>query len=127
MDIILLLSLSPKLVVMVKDYLWYNPIFHFIVRKLNFFPISLDEDTQQQIIKRVTEEGYSLLLYPEGTRTSTGEIGRFHRGAAYYAEKYQLPIQPIIMEGIVDYLSRNQFALKPNKVRVEILPANSRR
>ena len=26
------------------------------------------------------------------------------------------------MEGIVDYLSRNQFALKPNKVRVEILP-----
>ena len=122
MDIILLLSLSPKLVVMVKDYLWYNPIFHFIVRKLNFFPISLDEDAQQQIIKRVTEEGYSLLLYPEGTRTSTGEIGRFHRGAAYYAEKYQLPIQPIIMEGIVDYLNRNQFALKPNKVRVEILP-----
>ena len=121
-DIMLILSQSPKLAVMVKDYIWYNPIFHTVARKLDCFPLSLNEEAKKLLIHRVTEEGYSLMVFPEGTRTTTGEIGRFHRGACYYAELFKLPIQPLLVEGMVDYISRKQFALKPNQVTLHILP-----
>ena len=95
-DIMLLLSQSPRFVVMLKDYIWKNPIFHTVARYLDCFPLSMEEEAKQMLIKRVSEEGYSILLFPEGTRTITGEIGRFHRGAAYYAQTLQLPIQPVL-------------------------------
>ena len=121
-DIMVLLSLTSKIVVMVKDYIWYNPIFHTVARRLDCFPMSMDDAAKEILMKRVTEEGYSIMLFPEGTRTTTGEIGRFHRGAAFYAEQFNLPIQPIFVEGLCDYISRKQFALKPNQVKVHILP-----
>ena len=121
-DIMLILSQTPKMAIMVKDYIWNNPIFHTVARKLDCFPLSLDEEAKQTLIQRVTDEGYSLMVFPEGTRTTTGEIGRFHRGAAYYAHLLQLPVQPLLLEGMCDYLSRRQFAIKPNNVTLHILP-----
>ena len=121
-DIMLYLSLSPKFVVMVKDNYWRNPIFATVTRKLDCFPMSLDEESAKTLVKRVSEEGYSIFIFPEGTRTATGEIGRFHRGAFYYAQLFNLPIQPLFMEGMMDYINRNQFALKPNQVHMTILP-----
>ena len=121
-DIMLILSQTPKIAIMVKDYVWYNPIFHTVARKLDCFPLSMDDEAKETLMRRVTEEGYSLMLFPEGTRTTTGEIGRFHRGAAYYADLFQLPIQPIFLEGLCDYMTRRQFALKPYKVVLHVLP-----
>ena len=121
-DIMTFLSLTPKIIVMVKDYIWNNPIFHTVARKMDCFPLSMNDEDKERLLKRVVEEGYSIMLFPEGTRTTTGEIGRFHRGAAYYAETFNLPIQPIFIEGLTDYISRRQFALKPNNVKIHILP-----
>ena len=121
-DIMLLLSLTPKLAIVVKDYIWNNPIFHTVARKLDCFPLSMDEAEKEALIHRVTDEGYSLMVFAEGTRTTTGEIGRFHRGAAYYAESLGLPIQPVLLEGLSDYMTRKQFVLKPNRVVVHLLP-----
>ena len=121
-DIMLILSQTPKIAIMVKDYIWYNPIFHTVARKLDCFPLSMDDEAKETLMRRVTEEGYSLMLFPEGTRTTTGEIGRFHRGAAYYADLFQLPIQPIFLEGLCDYMTRRQFTLKPYKVVLHVLP-----
>ena len=121
-DIMVILSQTTKLAIMVKDYIWYNPIFHTVARKMDCFPLSLDDEAKELLIRRVTEEGYSLMVFPEGTRTTTGEIGRFHRGATYYADLLKLPIQPILLEGLTDYMSRKQFALKPNQVTMHVLP-----
>ena len=121
-DIMLILSQTAKVAIMVKDYIWYNPIFHVVARKLDCFPLSMDDAAKETLIRRVTEEGYSIMLFPEGTRTATGEIGRFHRGAAYYARLLHLPIQPLLLEGLCDYISRKQFALKPAHVVMHILP-----
>lgn len=121
-DIMIFLSLTPKMIVMVKDYIWRNPVFHTVARKMDCFPLSMDDETKEALLKRVTEEGYSIMLFPEGTRTTTGEIGRFHRGAAHYAQLLHLPIQPLFIEGLSDYMTRRQFAIKPNHVEVHILP-----
>lgn len=121
-DVVLCLSLSPKMVIVVKDYVWNNPIFAIVVRFLDCFPTSLDDEKREAKVQEIIEKGYSLFVFPEGTRSATGEIGRFHRGAFYYAEKYQLPIQPLLIEGMIDYMGKKQFALKPAHVSLTVLP-----
>lgn len=121
-DIMVFLSLSSRFVVIVKDYVWKNPVFYFVARRLDCFPVSMEGEAKDVLIRRVVEEGYSVLFFPEGTRTTTGEIGRFHRGACYYADLLHLPIQPLFIEGLCDYISRRQFAIKPNHVTVHVLP-----
>ncbi|MBO4577118.1 MAG: glycosyltransferase, partial [Paludibacteraceae bacterium] len=121
-DIILCLSLSPKIVMIVKDYVWYNPFLGVVARYLDCIPTSFDDERREATVKRIIDEGYSLFVFPEGTRTTTGEIGRFHRGAFYYAEQYNLPIQPLLIEGMTDYMGKRQFALKPYDVRLTVLP-----
>ena len=122
LDVMLFLALSPKVVVMVKDYVWKNPIFAVVVRKLDCFPMTMDEEAKERLLKRVSEEGYSVVLFPEGTRSKDGEVGRFHRGAVHMAQQFNIPIQPILIEGMIDYMSRKQFALKPSQVDITILP-----
>lgn len=121
-DIILCLSLSPKIVMVVKDYVWHNPFLGVVARYLDCFPTSFDDERREATVKRIIDEGYSLFVFPEGTRTTTGEIGRFHRGAFYYAEQYNLPIQPLLIEGMTDYMGKRQFALRPYDVRLTVLP-----
>ena len=121
-DIILCLSLSPKIVMVVKEYVWHSPFLGVVARYLDCVPTSYDDERREATVKRIIEEGYSLFVFPEGTRTATGEIGRFHRGAFYYAEQYNLPIQPLLIEGMTDYMGKRQFALKPYDVRLNVLP-----
>ena len=56
-DIMLILSQTPKIAIMVKDYIWNNPIFNTVARKLDCFPLSLDDEAKETLIRRVTDEG----------------------------------------------------------------------
>ena len=120
-DIIIALSLSDKIVMVVKDYVWVNPFLGVVARYLDCVPTSFSDEEREARIQRIIQEGYSLFVFPEGTRSATGEVGRFHRGAFYYAEQYGLPIQPVLLEGMVDYMGKRQFALKPTDVLVSVL------
>ncbi len=60
-------------------------------------------------VKQAIEQGNSLLFFPEGTRTRTGEMGDFQRGAFRMAVEYGLPIQPVVIEGIHEVLPPGVF------------------
>jgi 1-acyl-sn-glycerol-3-phosphate acyltransferase len=121
-DIIVALSLSPKMTLIVKDYVWNNPFLGVVARFMGCFPTSFEDERREAAVKRIIEEGYSLFIFPEGTRSKTGEIGHFHRGAFYYAEQYKLPLQPLLIEGMTDYMNKRQFAIKPTDVHLTVLP-----
>ena len=53
-------------------------------------------------VDRLLDSGWSLLLYPEGTRSRNGDPGRVRRGAAVLAERHNLPIVPILVSGTRD-------------------------
>lgn len=63
-------------------------------------------------------DGYSLLVYPEGTRTVNGEIGRFLPGAALLAKQLETPIVPVGMEGLFEIYSSRQRVPKKGRVAV---------
>lgn len=56
--------------------------------------------------RKVLTRGTSLVIFPEGSRSFTGHMGYFKRGAFQLADQLQLPIVPITLNGPFDVLSR---------------------
>ncbi len=110
LDILLLLSLSPKVIILTKDWVWNNLLFGLLVRYSGHLNISkgyenLTEDFQNRI-----DEGCSIVIYPEGTRTDTGNIKRYHKGAFFIAEQKSLPVHKLLIYGFYDVLPRKTVA-----------------
>ncbi len=122
-DSLLMQSLNPKLILMVNDWVWDNLFMGPIVRLGGFIPKSAGYDINLDKIKELINNGYSLAIFPEGSRSETPKIGRFHKGAFYIAEQLNLDIVPIIFHGTAFVQGKDDsFLLKPGKVTVQYLP-----
>jgi uncharacterized protein len=66
-------------------------------------------------------EGYSVLVFPEGSRSADGKLRRFHKGAFYIAEALQLPIQPLLIHGAKDGIRKNEIYLNESQVTLKFL------
>lgn len=56
--------------------------------------------------RRILQGGISIVVFPEGSRTFTGHMGIFKKGAFQLADELQLPIAPITLNGPFDVLPR---------------------
>lgn len=65
-------------------------------------------------------DGYSLVVFPEGRRTSTGEMGPFKPGAFRLAEEYALPVVPITINGSFQVMPRSTFNVRPGRIVLTI-------
>jgi long-chain acyl-CoA synthetase len=66
------------------------------------------------------ERGETVLLFPEGTRTTTGEMGDFRPAVAYLALKHGVDILPVHVEGTYRSMPRGAFVPKNRKLAVHI-------
>lgn len=121
-DLALILMLHPKIVVFTNDSVWNSPFYGYIVRLAGFYPASRGYENALTQMKEFTNDGYSVLIFPEGTRSETGEILRFHKGAFYLAEKLQLEIQPLLLHGAGDLVTKGDFHFKEGEVTLKYLP-----
>lgn len=122
-DSLLMQSLNPKLILMVNDWVWDSPFMGPIVRLGGFIPKSAGYEENLDKIKQLFDDGYSLAIFPEGSRSETPKIGRFHKGAFYIAEKLNVDIVPIIFHGTAFVQGKDDsFLLKPGKITVKYLP-----
>jgi uncharacterized protein len=122
-DSLLMQSLNPKLILMVNDWVWDSPFMGPIVRLGGFIPKSAGYEENLDKIKQLFADGYSLGIFPEGSRSETAKIGRFHKGAFYIADKLQVDIVPIIFHGTAFVQGKDDnFLLKPGRITVKYLP-----
>lgn len=70
--------------------------------------------------KGMREKGVSMLVFPEGGRSETGELQPFKDGAALLAVKAQAPMVPIGIIGIRDVLPMHSHYVRPGKVTLRI-------
>jgi 1-acyl-sn-glycerol-3-phosphate acyltransferase len=68
------------------------------------------------------ERGYSLIVFPEGTRGSDGELLPFKKGGFRIAIDAQLPVLPVIIEGNDRISKPGSKIFHPGRARVRILP-----
>ncbi len=115
-----------------RHFKWVSKIENFKVpfigwnMRLNRY-IELRRGDRESVIKmlvaceRTIGEGSSIMMFPEGTRSSTGELRPFKPGAFELAQTTGVPILPIVISGTADALPKRGFVLQgrhPIRIRV---------
>ena len=77
------------------------------------------EGTMHEAQKRL-QGGMSLVVFPEGSRTFTGEVGRFKRGAFQLATEFGLPVVPVTIDGAFRILPRTKKIPRPGHIILTI-------
>jgi putative phosphoserine phosphatase/1-acylglycerol-3-phosphate O-acyltransferase len=67
-------------------------------------------------------EGRSLVIAPEGTRSSTPRLGRFKKGAFHIAMQAGVPIVPVVFRNVLDALPKHALVVRPATVEAVVLP-----
>jgi len=120
LDLMCLMMLTPKLIILTNDWVWKSPFYGRIIRYADFYPISEGIENSIGKLSEAVQRGYSIVVFPEGTRSPDCNIGRFHRGAFYLAEKLNLDIIPVFLHGVGHVLPKNDFLLRKGQITVRI-------
>ncbi len=75
----------------------------------------------EPLIDAIKNEGKSIVIAPEGTRTLTPKLNPFKKGAFHLAMQAGVPILPVVIHNANDVAPKNEFIMRPAKVRVDVL------
>lgn len=89
---------------------------HIFINRSN--PIAANQSMKRA--EAQLKNGVSLVIFPEGTRTYTGEMEPFKRGAFRIATDLMLPIVPVTIRGSFDRLPRNSVNVIPGVIEMLI-------
>jgi long-chain acyl-CoA synthetase len=87
----------------------------------NAFPLPQREAGTRQTLRymgELIESRFSILIFPEGRHTETGEIGRFLPGVGMIASRLDVPVVPVRLEGLDRVLHSGWHMARPGHVRV---------
>jgi len=121
LDIVPLIMLQPKILMVTNNKKWNARFFGPVIRMADYFPAEQLEQNFDIIAERL-KNGYSIIIFPEGTRSVDGIIQRFHKGAFYIAEKLKIDILPIVIHGTNYTLTKKDVLLKDGQVTLKYLP-----
>jgi 1-acyl-sn-glycerol-3-phosphate acyltransferase len=93
-DVVFLVAFAPKTVCVVKSALWRNLFTRSAVRAAGYLHSDLAEELLDASAARL-RAGYSVLVFPEGTRSVPGRSLRFQRGFANIALHAGAPVRPV--------------------------------
>ncbi len=100
--VLLAVQLLRPMSYMARATLWKNPIFAWLITSLNAFPVRRGEGdvgAVKESIRRL-EAGHMLALFPEGTRTRTGDIKSLEPGVALVLRRASgATIVPVVLDG----------------------------
>lgn len=110
-----------------KDYFFDNHARHKIVNKL-MNVISIDRKPTKQSLKAdmimckdaVQSKRQNLIIYPEGTRSVTGDMQSFKHGIALMAIELGIPLVPVYIKGTYQALKKGSSFPKPHQIKAYI-------
>ncbi|MDD3331132.1 MAG: 1-acyl-sn-glycerol-3-phosphate acyltransferase [Bacteroidales bacterium] len=121
LDLLYTLMLSPKIIVLTNKWVWNSPFYGWIIRYADFLPVIDGIENNVEKLEKLVADGYSILVFPEGTRSADCSILRFHQGAFYLADTLKLDIIPIVTHGIGHMFPKKEFLLRKGEVHIKIL------
>ena len=111
--------------------------FHFVAKKelerVLFFGtawkaaghISVDRSDRQRAIfslrqagERIRKERSTVIIFPEGTRSRTGQLQPFKKGAFMLAVEAQVPVVPTVVRGSYEIMPPDTWWIRPNAIQV---------
>ena len=94
----------------------------------NIHCVFMDRSDMKQSVKAIMngisnlKNGYSMVIFPEGTRSKSDRMGEFKAGSFKLATKPQIPIVPVTLNGSYKVLEENHYRITPAEVIVTIHP-----
>ncbi|MEM9143722.1 MAG: 1-acyl-sn-glycerol-3-phosphate acyltransferase, partial [Bacteroidota bacterium] len=113
--------LHPKIIFLVNDWVYNSPVFRFTARLSEFYPVSQGIENSLPHLQRKIDQGYSLMAFPEGTRSRTNKIARWHKGAFYVAQKLHLDVLPVLIHGNSEVQPKGSVVIRDGTITVKIL------
>ena len=122
--------LPPQVLVLKRELLWI-PFFGWGLALMS--PIAINRARGTRALKRMAElgrqrlaQGFSIVVYPEGTRIAPGRRGTYQQGGAWLAVRTGAPIVPIAHNAGLLW-PKNAFVKRPGTITVQIgAPIESR-
>jgi long-chain acyl-CoA synthetase len=102
---------------------WFtNTVNYFLAAfYFNAFPLPQREAGARQTLTYAGElvgDGWSILIFPEGERSATGDIKPFRGGIGMMASRLDVPVVPVRLDGVDRVLHMKWKMAKPGRVRV---------
>lgn len=120
LDLMTLLIHTPKLVVLTNDWVWNNPFYGYVIRNAEYYPVSEGWEKMMPKLRSLVARGYSIAVYPEGTRSADCSIGRFHQGAFLIAEELGIDLIPMVLYGAGKAMPKKEMWIHRWPIRIEI-------
>ena len=119
-------GLFPRMRILYKAELRKLPILVRAFDLAGFVPLERgNRDQSLPAIERAAHalrDGNSFLIFPEGTRSRTGELLPFKKGGFIMALQAQAPIVPVAIKGARDAMKKGSLIIRPVRVTVSFGP-----
>lgn len=122
LDLPVIMARHPRMVFLTNDWVWNNPFYGRLIRYAEYLPVSEGIETLLSKLRSLRDRGYSIVVFPEGTRSADFSIGRFHSGAFHIARELQMDIVPMVLHGAGHYLPKRDFMFRKGRITLRILP-----
>ncbi|MDP9267374.1 MAG: AMP-binding protein [Acidobacteriota bacterium] len=105
---------------------WRRPLkklsYFLTIALFNVFPLPKTTGFREAFAYagESADRGYSVLIFPEGVRTTTGEMAKFRSGIGLLANRLGLPIIPMRIEDLFPLKVRKQRFARPGTIKVRI-------
>lgn len=97
LDVVMLMAIIPKAQCIVKHELWDHRFLGPLVRRAGYIRNDLEPEMLVAACRKELDQGSSLIIFPEGTRTIPGTSPRLLRGFANLATLTGAPIQLVVI------------------------------
>jgi 1-acyl-sn-glycerol-3-phosphate acyltransferase len=122
---ILFWSLPHQLRIIAKESLGSFPLIGWHLRRTGHMLVDRKHPDRAKIFgwaARLTKNGLSLILFPEGTRSRDGRVGRFKAGTFFLALDANLRVVPLSIVGSRHVMLKGRLATYPGRVRLVVHP-----
>ncbi len=122
LDILQMAMLNPRLILLTNKWVWNSPVFGWAIKMADFYPVANGIESSVPLLNTQVQKGYSIAIFPEGTRSPHPPMKRFHKGAFFLAEQLKLDIVPVLFHGLGYTMTKGDFLLKNGAITAKYLP-----
>ncbi len=112
-----------NIVFLVRSWPFRIPFYGHYMRNaeyINSENVSCEEFVREA--KQRLSQGISIIIFPEGTRSKDGQLGRFYSGAFKLAMESKVPIVPVCINGTGKFLPKGKLWITQNPISITTLP-----
>jgi len=120
LDTLALGMVTHKIVYLVNDWVYNSPVFGKAVKAMGYYPVSQGIEGGVEHLREKVKEGYSLMIFPEGTRSEDNGVKRFHKGAFFLAKEFNLDILPVYIHGNAETAPKGDFMIHNESISVVV-------